>query len=183
MHIGFDLDKIFINSPPFIPDNILQRMYRKVDHDQLRFRIPSKPEQFLRICIHLPPFRQPIVENILFLRTFPKKNHKLYLISSRFGFLKKITNNLIKRHKLDQIFDEMYFNFADEQPHIFKDSMVKKLKLHRYVDDDLPLLNYLAKRNKKIKFYWLTKQRNVRSVREKNIFAISTLSAIFTTRG
>ena len=178
MHIGFDLDKIFINSPPFIPGRILERMYRKADHNQLHFRIPSRPEQFLRRCIHLPFLRQPIIENLYFLRSFPKKQHKLYLISSRFGFLKKITMELVKRHKLDEIFDEMYFNFKDDQPHIFKNAMVQKLNLHLYVDDDLALLQYLAKRNKKIKFFWLTKRGNRRSTTEKNIFAIKDLSAI-----
>lgn len=180
MNIGFDLDKVIIGYPPFIPESIIDRFYKKKTNGVLLYRIPSRPEQFLRICIHLPLFRKPIIENLNFLRTIPKKNHKLYLISSRFGFLKKITNNLIKRHRLDDIFDTMYFNFQDEQPHMFKNAIVKKLNLHLYVDDDIALLQYLAKRNKKIKFFWLTKRKKTRSDREKNIFAISDLSAIFT---
>lgn len=180
MNIGFDLDKVLIDYPPFIPEGIIDRFYKKRAKGILLYRIPSKPEQFIRKCIHFPLFRQPITQNLNFLRTFSKKDHKLYLISSRFGFLKKLTSDLIKRHKLDTIFDEMYFNFDNEQPHLFKDEIVNKLKLHLYVDDDLSLLQYLAKRNKKIKFYWLTKHKNAQTFDEKNIFSISDLSAIVT---
>lgn len=179
MNIGFDLDKVLIDYPPFIPEGIIDKFYKKKTNGVLLYRIPSKPEQFFRKLIHFPPFRQPITENLTSLRSFPKKNHKLYLISSRFGFLKKITDNLVKRHKLDKIFDKMYFNFANEQPHLFKDRMIKKLKLNLYVDDDLSLLQYLAKRNKETTFCWLTK-RNNETIREKNIFAIPNLSAILT---
>ena len=67
----------------------------------------------------------------------------------------------------------MYFNFEDKQPHIFKDAMVKKLNIHRYVDDDLPLLKYLVSKNKKTVFFWLNKLDNKKI--DNNLFAITNL--------
>lgn len=61
----------------------------------------------------------------------------------------------MKRLGLDQIFDAMYFNFDNKQPHIFKNEILHQLNLNIYVDDDLHLLKYVAKTNKKTAFFWL----------------------------
>ncbi len=178
MRIGFDLDKIFINSPPFIPDALITRLYMKKPDGALEYRIPSKPEQGLRRLSHLPVFRPPIPENLAFLKSIPKDKNKIYLISSRFKFLEGQTNDLVKKYRLDKIFEEMYFNFENRQPHIFKNKVLKKLNLDLYIDDDLSLLNYVAKENKKTKFFWLNHTKKNHRLAD-NIFAISKLSDIF----
>jgi len=75
---------------------------------------------------------------------------------------------------LDKIFNDMLFNFTDQQPHIFKDRVIKKMKIDRYVDDDLPLLEFLADKNRKIKFFWLNKKHA--KPLGKNLSAIKNLS-------
>jgi hypothetical protein len=174
MNVGFDLDKIFINTPPFIPSKIIDFFYKeKVDH-KLRYRIPSRPEQILRIISHYPLFRQPIVENVNFIKNLASANkNKYYLISSRFGFLKR-TENLIKKYSFDKIFNAMYFNYNNKQPHEFKNEILKKLKLDMYADDDLQLLEYLTDKNPKTKFFWLNGK--VSKPLKKNLFAIKYLS-------
>lgn len=175
MNIGFDLDKIFIDYPPFVPDGLIDALYKAQSNGILRYRIPSKPEQIVRLFTHLPPFRPPLMTNI---QTVKDKNHKgtdkYHLISSRFSFLRQRTEAIIKRYAFDKIFDGMFFNFEDEQPHIFKDKIVKKLKLDRYIDDDLPLLRFLASENSNTKFYWLNK--NEVGQLSRNLFAITKLS-------
>lgn len=178
MNIGFDLDKIFINTPPFIPDKIINRFYKKRGNNMLLYRIPNYPEQLLRKASHLPFMRPPIIENLEFLKKISKKNNKLFLISSRYKFLKRETNWLIKKYNLDKFFDSMYFNYENMQPHYFKDEVLKTLKLDIYIDDDLSLLKHIAKNNNKTKFYWLTNQKE-KHLLPKNIFAISKLSEIF----
>lgn len=155
MRIGFDLDKIFIDYPPLIPDGIIDRLYRKKANGELLYRIPSKPEQFFRKLSHASYLRPPMQTNITFLKSLPKNKYQLYLISSRFGFLQKQTISLMRKLGLDQIFDEMYFNFENKQPHIFKNEIMKQLHLDIYVDDDIYLLKYIAKENKKTALFWL----------------------------
>lgn len=107
-----------------------------------------------------------------------QNENKYYLISSRFSFLEKKTTELIKRLSLDKIFNAMYFNYNNEQPHLFKNGVLKKLKLDMYIDDDLQLLEYLGNKNPKIKFFWLNKKFS-RSLK-KNLFAIKNISEMFT---
>lgn len=175
MNIGFDLDKIFIDYPPFVPAGLINRLYKQKSNGLLLYRIPPKLEQLIRIASHYAFLRPPISENIEFVRKLTKnKKHKYYLISSRFSFLKFRTEIILKKYNLEKIFDAMIFNFKDKQPHLFKNEAIKELKVDRYVDDDLPLLEFTAKDNKSTKFFWLNKNQSKQL--SKNLFAIKNLS-------
>lgn len=176
MHIGFDLDKVFINTPPFIPDFIISKLYMKKSNGKLLYRIPGKYEQFIRHISHDPLFRPPIKENLNFLRKIAQDKDTLFLISSRFSFLKKQTQKLVKKYKLDETFHMIHFNFEDKQPHIFKEKFVNELKLDKYVDDDLHMLKYLASKNNFTKFYWFNSKLQKKI--SNNIKAITKLSEI-----
>jgi hypothetical protein len=160
MNIGFDFDKVFIDYPPGIPDYLFDKFYKKKANGVLLYRIPSRPEQLLRKLTHLPFLRPVIRENLIVLKRISKKNNKLYLVSSRFGFLEQRTTQLIKKHGFDQLFDGLFFNYQNEQPHLFKSTVIKKLQLDLYIDDDLHLLRYVARHNKKTKFFWLNKTKS-----------------------
>jgi hypothetical protein len=175
MNIGFDLDKIFINYPPFIPSELINRLYKQKSNGVLLYRIPPKLEQIIRIISHHPLLRPPILENIEFVKRLSKnKKHKYYLISSRFSFLRKRANNIINKYQFDKIFDAMVFNYDNKQPHLFKNQAIKELKIDSYVDDDLPLLEFTAKNNRNTKFFWLNKNQSKKL--SKNIYAINKLS-------
>lgn len=177
MNIGFDLDKVFIDYPPFVPDIIFDKFYKKkADGKTLVYRIPGKPEQLLRYIIHHPLLRPPIQKNMNFLKDFSKTKHDLFLISSRFGFLEKRTSELVKRFGFDEIFKGLYFNYTNNQPHLFKDTVIKKLKIQAYIDDDFALVQYLAKKNPSVSFFWLNQKEN-KSI-TKNIMGITALSQI-----
>lgn len=177
MKIGFDLDKVLIDYPPFIPDWLIDRLYKEKANGLLRYRMPSKPEQVIRQLSHLPYLRPPMKKNIEFLKTIPQNQHELYLISSRFKFLENRTRDLVKKYRFDDLFTEMYFNYENKQPHLFKNEMLKNLQLDMYIDDDLPLLSYVSKDNRATKLFWLTNERNHKSVTPP-IFAIDRLSCI-----
>lgn len=178
MKIGFDLDNIFISTPPFIPKQIIDKLYKKRDDGVLLYRIPSLPEQLLRRTSHAPLLRPALKENLDFLKQISKKDNKLYLISSRFKFLENRTLKLVKKYGLNNIFDKMYFNFENIQPHIFKNEVLKKLNLDIYVDDDLSLIKHVAKDNNKTRFFWLKTMKKKEDL-PSNIIAISKIAEIF----
>lgn len=179
MTIGFDLDKIFVNYPPFVPTKIIDWLYKGKPNGTLKYRIPSRLEQIIRILSHYPFFRPPITKNMNYVKNLALANiNKYYLISSRFSFLEKKTTGLIKRYSLDKIFNAMYFNYENRQPHEFKNEIVKKLDLDMYVDDDLQLLEYLVDKNPKTKFFWLNNK--VSKPLGKNLYAIKNISEMFT---
>lgn len=177
MNIGFDLDRIFVDHPPFLSTKLVDKFYKKRSYPDLLYRIPSPPEQLLRRLTHYTLFRKAMHDNLDVIEKLAlDTNHHQYLISGRFGFLRKATERLIKKYRFDRIFDGMYFNFDNKQPHVFKDAMIKKLHLDTYVDDDLDLLRYLAKHNPKTIFYWLNQEFD--NTIESNLFAISKLERI-----
>jgi hypothetical protein len=177
MKIGFDLDKVFIDYPPLIPDGVIDRLYKKKRNGELFYRIPSRPEQMIRRFSHVPFFRPPIQKNIAFLKSISTKNNQLYLISSRFSFLETTTLALLQKYGFDKIFEGMYFNFENRQPHLFKNEILKKLKLDKYVDDDLYLLDYVARENKDTNFFWLNNGK-IKQTISPRISAISELEGI-----
>ena len=179
MNIGFDLDKVFIDYPPLIPDKLIDKLYKKSSNGKLQYRFPGKPEQFIRKISHTSFLRPVIKNNIDFLKSIPKDKNKLYLISSRFGFLENETNKVVAREGFKKIFDGIYFNFSNQEPHIFKDKEINDLKLDKYIDDDFALLKYIAKKNKKTEFYWLNKKPGKLRL-TRNIVAINNISDIFS---
>jgi len=175
MNVGFDLDKIFINTPPFVPGKIIEWFYKGKPDGLLKYRIPSRAEQIIRLFSHHPLFRPVITRNINYVKNLASTStNKYYLISGRFGFLKNSTEALIKRHGFNEIFDAMFFNFENKQPHLFKHEVITKLKIDRYVDDDLSLLKFLNKKNKKTRFFWLN--NNTEKIINDNLIAITHLS-------
>lgn len=178
MNIGFDLDKIFINFPPLIPTKIIDWLYKGKPNGTLKYRMPSRAEQIIRIFSHYPLFRPPITKNMNYVKNLALTNTNKYLISSRFGFLEKRTSDIIKRYKLDKIFNEMYFNYSNNQPHEFKSEIIKKLNLDMYVDDDLQLLEYLSSKNSTTKFFWLNNKAS--KTLRRNLFGIKNISEMFT---
>lgn len=178
MNIGFDLDGIFVDKPPFIPHWIIERLYVK-DVRRLTYRIPSQPEQLIRKVAHAPFLRPPVSKNIDWLLRYAKKNntHTYYLVSGRFGFLQKETEQFLKHYTLDRILTQWYINNRNNQPHLFKNAMLKKISIHRFVDDDLPMLKFLAQKNPRIKFFWLNRTNNGKLM--QNLLAITKLSDLF----
>lgn len=172
--IGFDFDKVFVNYPPFIPGSLIEYLYKRRNHN-LSYRFPGKLEQKIRILSHIPFFRPPIKENIESLKKIYEKNDsRIYLVSSRFSFLKDRTELWDRVNNIFRYFEEIYFNFADEQPHIFKNRIIKKARIEKFIDDDLDLLLYLSERNTKVKFYWINK-KGIKKLLPKNIVRIKNL--------
>lgn len=184
MIIGFDFDKVFINYPPFIPDYMINFFYRrgllfflnkKKKRERLLYRFPGTLEQKIRVVSHAPLFRSEIKENVTFIKRLRSgKKHKMYLISSRYGFLKGRTNAALTKYRLHQFFSEIHFNYENQQPHLFKEEKLKKLKVNAYVDDDLPLILYLAQKLPKIKLYWLSQSTSHLAL-PKNVKKITCL--------
>jgi len=177
MNIGFDLDKVFVDYPPFIPHWIIDTLYKEKDNGILLYRVPGTFEQKLRQLSHTSFLRPPIKKNLSFLQSLSKeKKYNLYLISSRFGFLKKQTEELAKKHNFYNIFKKLYFNYQNEQPHEFKNRVLQEIKIDRYIDDDLSLIKHLAKKNPKSIFYWLNAR--FKKTLANNILAVTDITEV-----
>lgn len=165
MNIGFDFDKVFVNYPPGIPNKLIDYLYKghlalmkgKTKNVTLSYRYPGTIEQKIRMLSHAKILRPAIIENINALKKISQlKNCKTYLVSSRYGFLKSKTEEWLEKEKIEKYFSGIYFNFKNQQPHVFKMNTIKKLKIDAYVDDDIDLLVYLSKNDSSLKLFWIT---------------------------
>lgn len=156
MKIGFDLDRVFIDFPPFIPPYVIDWLYKNHGRKTLSYSIPKSPiSKLIRRASHLSLFRPLLRKNIEILsQIFLNPNLKLYLVSGRYRFLENLTFKLLHRYNLINPFAKIYLNSANEQPHLFKEKILKKLNLDLFVDDDLDLLKYLQKNGIKTKLLW-----------------------------
>lgn len=176
MRIGFDLDQVFVDKPPVIPYAVLERLYKK-KNTSLAYRIPGLFEQRIRILSHHWIFRPPIKENIDALSEISMdKALELYMITGRFGFLRNRTSAILKRYRIEGYFKGIYLDVQNEQPHVFKNRMLQKFHIEKYVDDDVDLLLYLSERNPGVHFFWLAKKSDIeKKTLPKNIVVIRDL--------
>ena len=180
MKIGFDFDKVFVDYPPFIPDLVIDYLYKNHKKSKEKYRYPGPVEQQLRIASHHPLLRRPIKRNVEVLKIISKnKNNQIFLVSSRFSFLSKRTEQWLKHYGMKKFFKELYFNYENRQPHEFKYQKIKNLKLDYYIDDDLDLLTYLASKKLASKLFWLNSKLFLTKKRiPKNIILVHNLSEI-----
>lgn len=178
MRVGFDLDGIFIGSPPCIPTNLLEWLYRGPQKNGPHYRFPSlKLEQFLRELSHFYLLRPQIAKNTTFVKDLNKnKKHQLYLISSRYKFLEEKTYYLLKKYRLLNIFPSINLNIKNQQPHLFKKDAIHKLKIDLYIDDDLKLLKYLRQACPKTQLFWYNPGKKITN--PDGIIIIKKLSEI-----
>lgn len=151
IRIGFDLDGVFIDKPPLIPRKVLEWLYRSHNKKQLSYRYPkTRLERLIRRISHYYKFRPPIKKNLDFVKNLSKdRNYELYVISGRYGFLEKRTKIWFKMNGLDKTFREIHINLKNEQPHVFKEKMLKKFKPNIYFEDDELIVRYLSKKLEK----------------------------------
>lgn len=175
--IAFDFDRVFVDYPPIVPTYIIDFMYKKHNR-KLSYRIPGLIERQIRILSHHPLLRAPIKKNIEALEELSKNQDlETFIVSSRFSFLKKRTNDWNRKHKISKYFHKMFFNYRDEQPHFFKEKVLRAEKIDKFIDDDIELLLYLSKRNPDISFYWITNKHprnklpaNIKRIKDVNEF-------------
>lgn len=183
MNFGFDLDRVFVDYPPLVPPNLINWLYR--DHatkkEELRYRYPKNNfEKSFRLLTHHHFFRPQIVESVNFLKKFhaDHPSDKFFLITGRYSFLEKQTHQILDRYGLKKYFHEIHINLADEQPHLFKEKVVKKFKIDTMVDDNLDLLTHLKKTSPKIQCFWYNPENL--SLNTGSIISLRNLSDLET---
>ncbi len=166
IRLGIDLDGVLIDKPPIIPKFAIEALYRARADNGIKYRFPAtKFEKYIRWLSHTPILRPPIKANVKYIKTLSKsKKCKLYVVSSRYSFLEGRTYRWLNVNGIAKNFDEVFLNINDKQPHVFKEEVLKKLKLDIYIDDDLPLSNYLKKKLPSIKIVHVDSKEDIRKL-------------------
>ncbi|MBD3250402.1 MAG: hypothetical protein GF381_02430 [Candidatus Pacebacteria bacterium] len=159
LRVGFDLDGVLLYNParlarPLI--SVLKKKHIAIDRKELEFYVP-KPgwEQFFWELLH----KSSIFIAPGFGRIKKLKDQGLiepYLVTARFNHLKKDFDNWKKKMEADQLFECCYLNEADEQPHLFKQRLIKELGLNVFIEDNWDIVNYLHRQCQQTDIFWIS---------------------------
>jgi len=144
LKVGFDFDGVVAYNPLRIARPILFLTKKIIlQPKELSFFCPQNAWQ--RFCwkiIHESSFF-PAPGFTLLKKLLKKEKIEGYLLTSRYGHLEEQFYRWLKKHNADKLFKGYFLNKKDEQPHKFKERMIKKLKLDLYLDDNWDIVNYL----------------------------------------
>jgi hypothetical protein len=156
LRVGFDLDGVLLYNPARIARPIVSFIKKIfVKKKGLNFYSPHTywEKQIWRLFHKSSIFIAPGLDDIKkLIRT---KKIKAYIITARYSYLKNDLEKWLKKMKINQSFSGIYYNQKDEQPHLFKEIMIKKLNLDIFVEDNWDIVNYLKNRKSKFKVFWI----------------------------
>ncbi|MBP8591313.1 hypothetical protein KBI33_02465 [Candidatus Shapirobacteria bacterium] len=160
--IGFDLDGVIVDKPPLIPKGLIEFLTKKPANSSLHFRFPKNfLEQYVRKFSHFYFLRPPLRQNIDFIKRLSPKNYELYIISGRYSFLTSETNIWLKKRGLEDLFGAVFINLGNEQPHLFKERLIKDLGLDYFFEDDPDTVAYLNQKIGKTKIFLVSPKEPV----------------------
>jgi len=158
LRVGFDFDGVVIYNPARILRPFASFIKKKnlVKRKELEFFIPEKNwEKFLWWLAHqsslFPAKGWSQVKHL-------KQQGKIepYLITGRNTFLKSDLEFKFRLFGLDNIFNSVHITENNEQPHIFKERIIKELKLDVFVEDNWDIVSYLNQCHLPTKIIWVT---------------------------
>ena len=158
LSIGFDLDGVLLYNPARIVRPIISFIKKFfIKKKGLSFYSPHTfwEKQLWRLFHKSSIFIAPGLDDIKkLIRT---KKIKAYIITARYSYLKNDLKKWLKKMKINQSFSGIYYNQKDEQPHLFKEKMIRKLKLDLYIEDNWDIVKYLESKVKsqKLKVFWI----------------------------
>lgn len=149
VRVGLDFDGVVSYNPFRIiraPIKWFKRKFRKTN--KLSFFVPHTWWQtWIWILMHessLIPARGATLLGEMCAR----EEIEVHLITGRFEFLEKNLTNFLRRYRMTTYFSSININKKREQPHLFKERMIKKLKLDYYVEDNWDIVQYLQGKTK-----------------------------------
>ena len=146
LKVAFDLDGVLLDNPTRSGRGLISftKKAHLLSRKQLEFYHPHSPltEGLWRV-LHWTSFRVD--------RAFPQlvklvKEQRLeaYIVSGRFACLNANTQHWLKKMQAQQVFKGVYINDQDQQPHLFKEKMIKQLQVDYFVEDNWDIARHLA---------------------------------------
>src|SRR3989338_834487 len=153
--VGFDLDGVLLYNPARVARMPVTLIKKILTHkSEIKFYTPkSRAEKIIWRILHwssiLPASGLDEIKKLV-----SSGKIEAYLISGRYSFLESDLKWWLNKLKLVGHFTGIHFNKMDEQPHLFKENMIKKLNLDIFVEDNYDIVSHLTKKSNE-KTYWI----------------------------
>jgi hypothetical protein len=147
LKIGFDFDGVLVYNPLRVGRLPVSWVKRKLfKPKKLKFWHPKKPYEkaFWKLAHKTSIF--PAVGYKRLLTMLKKSQIKGYVITGRFSFLKDDFEGWLEKYDPEKLFAGYFLNEKNEQPHLFKERMIRELKLDYFVEDNWDIVKYLSER-------------------------------------
>lgn len=147
LRVGFDFDGVLVYNPlrvlrPFVA--LFKRIV--LGKRKLKFYYPhTRWEKWFWALAHETSIFPAVGFNDL-RRLIIQGKIEAFVITARYAYLEKSFWRWLKKNRADKLFSGYYLNKKNEQPHIFKEKIIKKLQLDYYIDDNWDIVNYLNSR-------------------------------------
>ena len=154
--IGLDFDGVIVYNPLRLaraPITVFKRQILKIK--KLTFFVPHYPWQIKlwKIIHYSSYFPANGLEQLRSLAQNP--NVELHLITARFDYLSDHIQDWLDKNGVTPLFKTININVHNEQPHLFKERLIKKYRLDYFVDDNLNIIEYLEPRVKPTRLFWI----------------------------
>ena len=155
IRIGFDFDGVVAYNPLRIVRGPITYVKRRIlKKKKTEFYIPTS--WFMKFIFWLPhqwsffPGR-----GIYTVKQLVNEGKvEACIVSGRYGYLDGQIPQWLKRRGLETTFPAVYANKNNEQPHVYKERMIKTLQLDYFIEDNFDIVSYLHTRTK-TKIYWI----------------------------
>lgn len=158
LRIGFDFDGVIAYNPLRIlraPYAFFQK--RILGRKGVHFIYPQGEIQKLlwNLAHETSFFPSPGFKELK--KLLREKKIEGYLITGRYSFLEHSLQNWLKKHGAEDLFQAIYVNKKDEQPHLFKEKMLRKLNLDAFVEDNWDIVQHLTAKfpQKNLEIHWI----------------------------
>ncbi|MFO0704281.1 MAG: hypothetical protein U0525_06230 [Patescibacteria group bacterium] len=156
IRVGFDLDGVLFFNPLRVVRKPIELVKRHIlKKNTMQFYIPkSRAEKLMWKIVHMSSLKP--AKGYELIRELKEKGIiEPYIITARFACLANDFKRCVKRLKGNEYFAGTFYNEQDEQPHLFKERMVKKLGLDFFVEDNWNIVDHLRK-NTNTKVLWIS---------------------------
>jgi hypothetical protein len=160
--VAFDMDGVLLYNPSRIFRNLISRTKKAhlFPREELEFYHPQTQfEDWFWLLLHKSSFKLATGFREL-EKMLAAGDLEIYLVSGRFPCLQSDSAKWIKKLNRKNIFKGIYLNDKDEDPHLFKERMLKELKVDYFVEDNWDVVNYLSQTFKKSKLktevWWIS---------------------------
>jgi hypothetical protein len=160
LKVGFDLDGVLLYNPARIARPVIvffKKILFKKEVD--KFHYPkSKFEKLIWLMLHKvvfgPAHGYDELKNLIKL-----KKIEAYIITGRNESLRRDFFRWKEKLEAEKYFSGSYYNDKNEQPYLFKERMINKLKLDIYIEDNWDIVNHINSKSKiqnpKLKVFWI----------------------------
>jgi hypothetical protein len=155
IQVGIDFDGVLAYNPLRIfrlPVSLLKGYI--VPKKQSEFYIPKSG--LMRFAFWVPHQMSifPSIGASLLRESMERGDIQAHLVSGRYGYLHTGLIQWLKWQKMYHLFASVNANARDEQPHIYKERMIRDLHLDYFIEDNLNIVQHLESRSR-AKVMWI----------------------------